>query len=115
MDNRNDFDDDAVHPADEYMALLTSFEFCFVNLATFHSVFAYSDVLFGILQNKEYDMQLCLSSTGDFAAPQREKRPDLTPYMRTRCVKSGLPAGAGQGELETCAQPTSSCTTFSLS
>ena len=37
VDNHNDFDNDAVHSADGYIALLTGFEFCFL-LATFNSV-----------------------------------------------------------------------------
>ncbi|KAG8007306.1 hypothetical protein GBF38_012644, partial [Nibea albiflora] len=71
-DNHNDFDDNAVHSADGYMVLLTGFDFCFL-LATFNSVLAYSDVLFGILQNKEYDMQFCLSSVDGFCSTTTEK------------------------------------------
>ena len=89
VDNHNDFDDDAVHSADGYMALLIGFEVCFL-LATFNSVFAYSDVLFGILQNKEYDMQFCLSSIDDFCSTtEREKAKFDSIYEDTVCEVGG--------------------------
>ncbi|XP_030002747.1 zinc finger MYM-type protein 1 [Sphaeramia orbicularis] len=73
LDNPSDFDDDTVHSADGYMTLLSGFEFCFL-LAMFNSLFAYSNVLFRILQNNEYDMQFCLSSIDDFcSATEKEK------------------------------------------
>ena len=60
MDHHDDSDEDTNHSADGYMMHLTSLEFCFL-LCAFYSIFAYSDMLFGILQNREFDMQ-----TSDF-------------------------------------------------
>ncbi len=118
VDNHSDFDDDAVHSADGYMTLLMGFEFCFL-LATFNSLFAYSDVLFGILQNKEYDMQFCLSSIDDFCSTTEREKAKFDSIYEDTVRKVGVPAGARHGELEMCAQRTSSCTvkswtTFSL-
>ncbi|KAK0131403.1 hypothetical protein N1851_033896 [Merluccius polli] len=88
VDNHNHFDNDAVHSADGYTALLTGFEFCFL-LATFNSMFAYSDVLFGILQNKEYDMQFCLSSIEDFCSTtERERDRFDSIYEDTACERA---------------------------
>ncbi len=45
---------------------------------------AYSDVLFGILQNREYDMQFRLSSTDDFCSTtEREKTKSDSIYEDT--------------------------------
>ncbi|KAG8009303.1 hypothetical protein GBF38_017426 [Nibea albiflora] len=92
VDNHNDLDDDAVHSADGYMALLAGFHFCFL-LATFSSVLAYSAVLFGILQNKEHDMQFCWSSIDDFCSTtEREKAKFDSVYEDTVREVSG-PSG----------------------
>ncbi|KAK0155367.1 hypothetical protein N1851_002271 [Merluccius polli] len=92
VDNHNDFDDDAVHSADGYTALLMGFEFCFL-LATFNSVFAYSDVLFGILQNKEYDMQFCLSSIEDFCSTTERERDKFDSIYEDTVREVGVPSG----------------------
>lgn len=55
------------------MTLLTSVKFCFL-LSTFNSVFAYYDVMFGILQNKEFDVPFRLSSIDDFCRTTERER-----------------------------------------
>lgn len=92
LDNHNDFDDDAVHSADGYTALLTGFEFCFL-LATFNSVFAYSDVLFGILQNKECDMQFCMSSIDDFCSTTEREKAKFDSIYEDTVRQVGAPSG----------------------
>lgn len=72
VDHHDDFAEDAVHSANGHMTLLASFELCFL-LSSFNSVFAYSDVLFGILQNKAFDMQFYLSSIDDFCSTTERK------------------------------------------
>ena len=67
------FDEDTAHSADGHMVHITSFEFCFL-LSAIYAMFANSDVLFGILQNREFDMQFCLSRGDDFCnTTEREK------------------------------------------
>ena len=65
VEHHGDFDEDTVHNADGYMMHLTSFEFCFL-LSAFYSIFAFSDVLLGKFQNREFDMHFCLSRVDDF-------------------------------------------------
>lgn len=73
VDHHDDSDEDGVHSADGYMTHLTSFEFCFL-LSMFYSIFAYSDVLFGKLWNRQFDLQFCLSRVDDFCNTiEREK------------------------------------------
>ena len=69
-----------------------SFEFCFL-LATFNSVFAYSDVLFGILQNKEYDMQFCLSSIDDFCSTTEREKAKFDSIYEDTVREVGGPSG----------------------
>lgn len=92
VDNYDDFDDDTVHSADGYLALLTGFEFCFL-LATFNAVFAYSDVLFGILQNKQYDMQFCLSSIADFCSTTEREKAKFDSIYEDTVSEVGAPSG----------------------
>ena len=92
VDNHNDFDNDAVHSADGYIALLTGFEFCFL-LTTFNSVFAYSDVLFGILQNKECDMQFCLSIIDDFCSTTEREKAKFDSIYEDTVREAGAPSG----------------------
>ncbi|KAE8278157.1 hypothetical protein D5F01_LYC23766 [Larimichthys crocea] len=73
------------------MALLTGFEFCFL-LATFNSVL-YSDVLFGILQNKQYDMQFCLSSIDDFCSTTEREKAKFDSIYEDTVRKVGGPSG----------------------
>ncbi|KAK0154265.1 Protein ALP1-like [Merluccius polli] len=89
VDNHNDFDDDAVHSADGYTALLTGFEFS----SPHSTVFAYSDVLFGILQNKEYDMQFCLSSIEDFCSTTERERDKFDSIYEDTVREVGVPSG----------------------
>lgn len=96
VDNHGDFDPDAVHSADGYITLLTGFEFCFL-LATFSSVFAYSDVLFGILQNKEYDMQFCLSSIGDFCSTTEREKAKFDSIYEDTLSEVGAPRARRRG------------------
>ncbi len=58
LEHHDDYDEDSVHCADGYNAHLNDFKFC-VLLSTFHVIFEYSDVLFGILQNNTLDVQFC--------------------------------------------------------
>ena len=118
VDKHSDFDDD-VHSADGYTALLMDFEFCFL-LATFNSVFAYSDVLFGILQSKEYDMQFCSSSIEDFCSITEKEKAKSDSIYEDIVRKVGVPSRRRARRVGECTRRTSSCTvkswiTFSLS
>ncbi|KAJ8378721.1 hypothetical protein AAFF_G00236990 [Aldrovandia affinis] len=73
VDHHDVFDQDIVHSADGYITHLASFKFCFL-LSTFSSIFAHSDVLFRILQNREFDVQFCLNSVKDFCSTIERER-----------------------------------------
>ncbi|KAJ8415219.1 hypothetical protein AAFF_G00009170 [Aldrovandia affinis] len=91
VDHHDDFDQDTVHSADGYITHLASFKFCFL-LSTFSSIFAHSDVLFGILQNREFDMQFCLNSIEDFCSAIESKRRNFESIYDTTVGETGVPS-----------------------
>ncbi|XP_056145441.1 kelch-like protein 41a isoform X1 [Lampris incognitus] len=103
VDHHDDFAEDAVHSADGYITLLTSFEFCFL-LSTFNSIFAYADALFGILQDNEFDMQFCLSSIHDFCSTTEREKGNFDAIYEDVVRDIGAPSGCkarrqGQGDV----------------
>ncbi|XP_034044942.1 zinc finger MYM-type protein 1-like [Thalassophryne amazonica] len=65
LEHYDEYDQESVRSADEYMVRLDDFEFCFL-LSTFQGIFKCSDMLFGILQNKSLDVQFCLKRVEEF-------------------------------------------------
>ncbi|KAJ8378341.1 hypothetical protein AAFF_G00243610 [Aldrovandia affinis] len=106
VDHHDDFDQDNIHSADGYITHLVSFEFCFL-LSTFSSIFAHSDVLFGILQSREFDMQFCLNSVEDFCSTIKREG-TLSQCTRPWLAKPASRAPGGHRHAETFASGTSS-------
>ncbi|XP_078146200.1 zinc finger MYM-type protein 1-like [Centroberyx gerrardi] len=99
VDHHTEFDDDTVHCADGYITLLASFDFCF-RLKTSHTIFSYSDVVFGILQNKGFDIQFCLARVDELHRTiEKEKEKFERVYEETQALV-GPPRGRGaQGDV----------------
>ncbi|XP_076836806.1 zinc finger MYM-type protein 1 [Brachyhypopomus gauderio] len=94
VDQHAEFDNDAVHCADGFLTLLASFDFNFW-LKTFHAIFSYSDVVFGILQNKGFDIQFYLARVDElYTTIEREKEKFDTVYTETETLV-GPPRGRG--------------------
>ena len=92
VDHPDDFDEDTVHSADGYTMHLTSFEFCFL-LSTFYSILPYSDVLSGILQNREFDTQLCLSMVDDSCNTTEMEKGTFNSIYEDTVSETGVPRG----------------------
>ncbi len=60
LDHTGDFDRDTVPCASGHLTQLKSFDFCFF-LFAFICIFDFADELFGILQNKNLDVQFTLA------------------------------------------------------
>ncbi|KAK9531031.1 hypothetical protein VZT92_010483 [Zoarces viviparus] len=97
LEHHDEYDEESVRCADRYKAHLENFEFCFL-LSTFHGIFEYSDVLFGVLQNNKLDVQLCLKRVDEFCDTiEREKRDGLLTFLSPLCVKQ-VPQAHGEAK-----------------
>ncbi|XP_068196634.1 uncharacterized protein [Antennarius striatus] len=65
LDHHDEHDQDTVLHADEFNKLLSDFDFCFL-LNTFDGIFVRAAVLFGILQKKTFDVQVCMTKVDEF-------------------------------------------------
>ena len=73
LDHYDEYDEDSVRSADGYIKLLEDFEFNFL-LSSFQAILSYSDVLFGVLQNKSLDIQFCLKRVDEFCGTIERER-----------------------------------------
>lgn len=93
IEHHDEYDEDTVCCADEYNA-----KFCFL-LSTFYGIFEYSNVLFGILQNKALHVKFCLAIIDVFCERERGRFGEI--YESTVC-ETGEPrtrGGQAQGDI----------------
>nr|XP_032834249.1 zinc finger MYM-type protein 1-like [Petromyzon marinus] len=101
LEHHDEYDEDSVRCADGYNAHLSDFEFCFL-LSTFHVIFEYSDVLFGILQNKTLDVQFCLARMDEFCDTIERERGQFGEIYESTLREAGAPStrrGQAQGDI----------------
>ncbi|KAJ4944141.1 hypothetical protein JOQ06_012686 [Pogonophryne albipinna] len=92
VEHHEEFDDAAILSADGYLSNLGNFEFGFF-LSTFNEIFAHSDVLFDILQNKSFDMQFCLTRVEEFCICIEGQRDRFDQIYDETVQDTGLPTG----------------------
>ncbi|XP_051557215.1 zinc finger MYM-type protein 1 isoform X2 [Myxocyprinus asiaticus] len=104
LEHHDEYDEDFVHYANGYNAHLDDFEFCFL-LSTFHVIFEYSDVLFGILQNKTFDVQFCLARMDEFCDTIERERGQFGEIYESAVRETGAPSTRrGQAQGNVCAR-----------
>ncbi len=93
LDHAEDFDRDTVHCASGHLSQLKSFDFCFF-LFAFISIFDFADVLFGILQNKNLDVQFTLARIADFYQILEDERGKFDAIYERTAEAAGQPSAA---------------------
>ncbi|XP_019896449.1 uncharacterized protein LOC105029183 isoform X1 [Esox lucius] len=91
LDHHDEFEEDSVRRADGCSAYLDDFEFCFL-LSTFHVIFEYSDILFGILQNRPLDVQFCLARIDEFCETIESERGQFGEIYESTVRRTGAPS-----------------------
>ncbi|XP_034401525.1 zinc finger MYM-type protein 1-like [Cyclopterus lumpus] len=98
VEHHDEYDEESVRCADGYKAHLENFDFCFL-LSTFHGIFEYSDVLFGMLQNQQLDVQFCLKRVDDFCDTIEREKGRFADIFETTVRGTGAPrVRRGQAE-----------------